>query len=60
LPTWPHAIVAFFIFRIFDVIKPPPAAQIDERMPGGYGVVLDDVVSGIYANLATRALFAIF
>ena len=59
-PTWPHAIVAFLIFRIFDVVKPPPAAQIDERMPGGYGVVLDDVVSGIYANLATRAVFALF
>jgi phosphatidylglycerophosphatase A len=57
-PTWPHAIVAFLIFRIFDVVKPPPAAQIDERMAGGYGVVLDDVVSGIYANLATRVVFA--
>jgi phosphatidylglycerophosphatase A len=58
-PTWQHALVAFLIFRVFDVIKPYPASWIDERMQGGYGVVLDDVVSGIYANIATRVVFAI-
>lgn len=55
--TWKHALVAFLIFRVFDVVKPFPAGRIDERMPGGYGVVLDDVVSGIYANFATRLVF---
>ena len=59
-PTWEHALVAFLIFRIFDVVKPFPAGRIDERMPGGYGVVLDDVVSGIYANIATRIVFALW
>jgi phosphatidylglycerophosphatase A len=53
-PTWQNALVAFFIFRVFDVIKPFPAGYIDKHLPGGRGVVLDDVVSGIYANLATR------
>ena len=42
--------LAFFIFRAFDVIKPFPAGYIDEHMPGGAGVVLDDVVSGLYAR----------
>ena len=58
--SWPYAIVAFLIFRIFDVVKPFPAGRIDASMPGGYGVVLDDVVSGIYANLATRIVFSVF
>lgn len=58
-PTWEHTLVAFFIFRLFDVIKPFPAGSIDRAMPGGRGVVLDDVVSGVYANLATRLLLAI-
>lgn len=59
-PTWEHALVAFLLFRVLDVVKLYPAGYIDAHFPGGYGVVLDDVVSGIYANLATRALFLIF
>jgi phosphatidylglycerophosphatase A len=58
-PTWEHTVLAFFIFRLFDVIKPFPAGAIDRSMPGGAGVVLDDVVSGLYANLATRAVMAV-
>jgi phosphatidylglycerophosphatase A len=54
--TWPVAIAAFFIFRALDVIKPFPAGYIDANMPGGPGVVLDDVVSGLYTNLLLRGL----
>jgi phosphatidylglycerophosphatase A len=50
-PTWTHALLAFFIFRALDVIKPFPAGYIDAHFPGGYGVTLDDVVSGLYTNL---------
>jgi phosphatidylglycerophosphatase A len=57
-PTWRHALGAFVIFRALDVIKPFPAGYIDERFPGGYGVVLDDVVSGVYSNLVLRGLLA--
>jgi phosphatidylglycerophosphatase A len=59
-PTWEHALAAFFIFRILDIVKPFPASYVDEHVPGGYGVVLDDVVSGVYANIATRLLFLLF
>lgn len=55
-PTWTHALLAFFIFRALDVIKPFPAGYIDANFPGGYGVVLDDVVSGLYSNAAVRLL----
>jgi phosphatidylglycerophosphatase A len=55
-PTWSVSLIAFFVFRAFDIVKPFPAGWIDESMPRGYGVVLDDVVSGFYANLVTRAV----
>lgn len=58
-PTWPNAIAAFFIFRALDVIKPFPAGYIDQHVPGGYGVVLDDVVSGIYSNMLLQMLIAV-
>jgi phosphatidylglycerophosphatase A len=46
-------VFAFFAFRAFDVIKIPPAAQA-EKLPGGWGVTLDDVVAGIQANVLTQ------
>lgn len=46
----------FILFRIIDVLKPPPASQF-EALPGGWGILLDDVASGIYANLAGQAIW---
>lgn len=48
-------VIAFFVFRAFDIVKPPPAQQL-ERIPNGWGIMLDDVVAGIYANLATQLI----
>ncbi|MBI3296885.1 MAG: phosphatidylglycerophosphatase A [Elusimicrobia bacterium] len=48
---------AFVLFRIFDATKPPPCRRL-EALPGGAGVVMDDVMAGVYANLATRLLTA--
>lgn len=45
--------VAFVAFRVFDVVKLPPATQA-ERLPGGWGVTMDDVVAGMQANLVTH------
>jgi len=53
-PTWTNVVVIFVLFRILDVVKIWPASYCDRDMPGGAGVVLDDVVSGIYANLLAR------
>jgi phosphatidylglycerophosphatase A len=57
-PTWKHTVLAFLVFRAFDVLKPFPAGAIDARWPGGTGVVLDDVAAGVYSNVVTRALAA--
>ncbi len=45
--------IAFVSFRAFDVIKIPPARQL-EKLPGGWGVTMDDIVAGIHANLFTQ------
>ena len=54
--TLSRLLVAFFLFRLFDILKPPPARYFDQQVPGGVGVVLDDVCAGIYANLIVRVL----
>lgn len=55
-PTLTNIVLAFLIFRALDVIKPYPANAIDARLPGGPGVVLDDVVSGLYTCAIMHAL----
>jgi phosphatidylglycerophosphatase A len=45
------AVVAFVLFRLFDIAKPPPVRQI-EKLPGGWGLTLDDIAAGIYACAA--------
>lgn len=47
-------VVAFLLFRLFDILKPPPARYFDQQVPGGAGVVLDDVCAGIYTNILVR------
>jgi phosphatidylglycerophosphatase A len=49
------ALAGFFIFRVFDVIKPYPAGRL-ERLHGGLGVMADDVMAAIYANISLRAV----
>jgi phosphatidylglycerophosphatase A len=49
--TWVAAGLAFVLFRLFDVAKPYPASFFDRRVPGGLGVVGDDLVAGAYAGL---------
>jgi phosphatidylglycerophosphatase A len=46
-------LVGFFLFRALDIIKPSPAREA-EALPGGWGVVLDDVAAGVYVNLILR------
>ena len=50
-PTLVGLIVAFFLWRVFDVVKPPPVRRSQE-LPGGWGVVIDDLLAGIYTRLA--------
>lgn len=58
--SWPTAIIGFFWFRLFDILKPQPAGWFDREMKNGIGVTLDDLVAGIYAAIALRICLAIF
>lgn len=53
-------LITFIAFRIFDIIKPPPIKWADKRLPGGFGIMFDDVLAGVYAAaaLATVLYFA--
>ena len=48
--SWTTAILAFFIFRVLDILKPFPANRAD-NMGGGIGIMLDDWIAGIYTNI---------
>jgi phosphatidylglycerophosphatase A len=52
--NWISWIAALVLFRAFDIWKPPPVRQL-ERLPGGTGIVLDDVMAGVYAALVLYA-----
>ncbi len=60
----PHTLICtaagFFIFRIFDILKPPPIRLIEKRIRGGHGVMADDAVAGIYSWLTLQALILLF
>ena len=60
-PLWFVAAAGFFVFRVFDIIKLPGARYIDRNWHGAWGVLLDDIVSGLYASgvvwLAARFWF---
>jgi phosphatidylglycerophosphatase A len=47
---WRGAVVGFVLFRLFDILKPYPAARL-ERLGGGLGIMADDVMAAVYANL---------
>jgi len=54
LPAEPSILVAgFFAFRLFDIVKPPPARQA-EALPGGVGIVADDLIAGLFTNVLLR------
>ena len=46
---WQQVLPAFILFRLFDMTKPPPIRTLDEKVPGGLGVVVDDVAAGLVA-----------
>jgi len=60
LPLTASALAGgFLFFRVLDIIKPPPGNWINREMKGGWAVVLDDAVAGLYANVLLR-LTAVF
>ena len=57
--SWPYLLTGFVLFRIFDIWKPLYVRSM-ERLPGGWGVMMDDVLAGLYANLVLQVLLRFF
>ncbi|MBA2411112.1 MAG: phosphatidylglycerophosphatase A [Gammaproteobacteria bacterium] len=59
-PGWGWMLAGFVVFRLFDIAKPWPVSLIDRRMGGGAGIMLDDIVAGLYALVAMHVLAMFF
>lgn len=55
--TWQALLLGFILFRVFDIWKPFPISRIDKRLGGGFGVVADDLVAGIFASIILQIIF---
>lgn len=53
------AFISFFFCRLFDVVKPFPA-NISQKLPGGYGIMIDDIIAGIYSLLTVHLILYLF
>lgn len=56
--TWQSAVLGFILFRFFDIVKPPPIRQLDQKVKGGVGVMIDDVAAGIVANMILQLIYS--
>lgn len=57
--TW-FVLIGFFLFRVLDILKPFPIRHLERRLKGGWGVVLDDVMAGVYANAILHLIERIY
>jgi phosphatidylglycerophosphatase A len=53
------AILGFFIFRILDILKPPPCRRV-EKLSGAMGIMFDDIIAAIYTNMILQLIFRFF
>lgn len=58
-PSLRNIVMGFLLFRFFDIIKPPPAGRA-ERLSSGFGVVIDDIIAGVYSNVILQVLIRLF
>ena len=59
-PNHPVAwLLGFLLFRIFDILKPFPVSWFDQRIHGGIGIMMDDVIAGIYALISLQVIWLI-
>ncbi len=55
--TWPWMLAGFVVFRFFDIIKPWPISWLDRRVHGGLGIMVDDVLAGIFAAVTLQVVY---
>ena len=55
--TWQSLVAGFVLFRIIDIAKPPPIRQLDQKVKGGVGVVIDDIAAGVVCNIILQMVY---
>jgi phosphatidylglycerophosphatase A len=58
--TWYWLLLGFLLFRFFDVIKPFPIKWLDKKVKGGFGIMIDDVLAGLFAWVILMILVRVF
>lgn len=53
---WLYLVLGFILFRFFDIVKPWPIKILDARVHGGFGIMIDDVLAGVFAAICLQAL----
>ncbi|MGZ5279969.1 MAG: phosphatidylglycerophosphatase A family protein [Pseudobdellovibrionaceae bacterium] len=56
--TWQAFLLGFLLFRVLDIFKPFPIGYLDKKIPGGLGVMADDIAAGVIANVILQILYA--
>ena len=57
-PTMGYVVTGFLLFRFFDIVKPKPISNL-EKLKGSLGIMSDDIVAGVYANMILQAVYII-
>ncbi len=55
--TWQSAVIGFIVFRVLDIAKPPPIRQLDQKVKGGFGVMVDDIAAGIIGSIIMQFIY---
>lgn len=55
-----NVLIGFLLFRLMDIAKPFPIRRVESKLPGGWGVVSDDLLAGVYANVILRLVMRLF
>lgn len=55
--TWQSVLVGFLLFRLFDILKPWPISFIDKNVSGGLGIMLDDILAGLFSLVIMMLIF---
>ena len=55
--TWQSMLIGFIVFRFLDIVKPPPIRQLDQKVKGGFGVMVDDIAAGVIGSVIMQVLY---
>lgn len=58
--TWQWVVTGFILFRFFDIVKPWPISWLDRRVQGGLGIMLDDIVAGLFSLIVIQLILYVF